>query len=76
MTSIVGSRPSSMIRAVVSRPMRRMRSTKKADSATTRSTLPSSEGWKLKPGSSIHDREPRVAWATSSTRRISPIIVP
>ena len=50
-----------MIRAVVSRPMRRMRSTTKADSDTISSTLPISDGWKLKNGSSIHARVPRVA---------------
>ena len=65
-----------MIRAVVSRPMRRMRSTRKPDSATTSSTLPSSDGWKLKNGSVIQDLAPRVAPAIPSTSRISPIISP
>ncbi len=65
-----------MIRAVVSRPMRRMRSTRKADSATTSSTLPSSEGWKLKNGSSIHARVPRVAPAIASTSSSSASISP
>jgi hypothetical protein len=53
-----------------------MRSTRKPDSATTSSTLPSSEGWKLKNGSSIHEREPRVAPATASTSSIRPIVRP
>ena len=65
-----------MIRAVVSRPMRRMRSTRKADSATISSTLPSSDGWKLKNGSSIHARVPRVTPAIASTSSSSPISRP
>jgi hypothetical protein len=52
MTSIAGITASSTMRLVVSRSVRRlMRSTMKADSATIRSTFPSSDGWKLKNGS-------------------------
>ena len=65
-----------MIRAVVWRPIERMRSTTKPDSASTSRTLPSSEGWKLKPGSGIHAFAPRVACAIPSTSRTSPIISP
>jgi hypothetical protein len=65
-----------MIRAVVSRPMRRIRSTRNADRLTTSSTLPSSDGWKLKPGSAIHEWAPRVAAAIPSTSTSSPIITP
>jgi hypothetical protein len=53
-----------------------MRSTRKPDSATISSTLPSSDGWKLKNGSSIHAREPRVAPATASTSRMIAISRP
>ena len=76
MTSIVGSRPSSITRAVVWRPIERIRSTTKADSASTSRTLPSSEGWKLKPGSGIHALAPRVACAMPSTASRSAIISP
>jgi hypothetical protein len=65
-----------MIRAVVSRPIRRMRSTRKPDSATTSNTLPSSDGWKLKPGSSIHALVPRVLRAIASTTTSSASITP
>ena len=55
-----GISASSMMRLVVSRSVRRrMRSTTNADSARTSSTLPSSDGWKRKKGSSIARREPR-----------------
>ena len=40
--------------------VRRTRSIRNADSASTSSTLPSSEGWKRKNGSSSQRREPRV----------------
>ena len=63
MTIIVGTSPSSITRAVVWRPISRMRSTTKPASATTSSTLPSSEGCRLKPGNSIHACAPRVAGA-------------
>ena len=65
-----------MIRAVTSRPIRRMRSTMKPDRAMTSSSLPSSEGWKRKNGSSIQRLEPRVAVASANTSRIEPIISP
>ena len=65
MTSIVGNRPSNITRAVVWRPISRMRSTRKPDSATTSRTLPSSDGCRLKPGSGIHDFAPRVAVASA-----------
>ena len=65
-----------MIRAVTSRPIRRMRSTMKPDSAMTSRSLPSSEGWKRKNGSSIQRLEPRVAVARPKTSRIEPIISP
>ena len=65
MTSIVGSSPSNITRAVVCRPISRMRSTTKPASATTSRTLPSSDGCRLKPGSSIQLRAPRVAGASS-----------
>ena len=54
-----------MIRAVTSRPIRRMRSTMKPESAMTSSSLPSSEGWKRKNGSSIQRFDPRVAVASA-----------
>ena len=76
MTSIAGSSASSMIRAVTSRPIRRIRSTMKPDSAITSSSLPSSEGWKRKNGSSIQRLEPRVAVARPNTSRIEPISSP
>ena len=66
-----------MIRDVISRSWsRRTRSMMNADSARISSTLPSSDGWKRKNGSSIQRREPRVAPATPSTSTIRPIIVP
>ena len=66
-----------MIRAVVWRPIERMRSTTKADSASTSRTLPSSEGWKLKPGSGIHAFAPRVACAIAEhDQHAAPIISP
>ena len=76
MTSIVGSSPSNITRAVVWRPISRMRSTRKPASATTSSTLPSSEGCRLKPGSGIHDFAPRVAAARASTTMIETISTP
>src|SRR5215210_7348048 len=69
MTSIVGISPSNMIRAVVWRPMDRIRSTTKPASASTSRTLPSSEGWKLKPGSGIQDLAPRAQPRVVQPRR-------
>ncbi len=67
-TSIVGISPSRTIRAVVWRPMSRIRLTRNPASATTSSTLPNSDGWKApKNGMSIHAFAPRVAVATAST---------
>ena len=64
-TSIVGISPSRTIRAVVWRPMSRIRLTRKPASATTSSTLPNSDGWKApNTGMSIHALAPRVAVAT------------
>ena len=73
MTSIAGSSASSMIRAVTSRPILRMRSTMNPERAMTSSSLPSSDGWKRKNGSSIQRLDPRVALARPTTRRIEPI---
>ena len=74
-TNNVGTSASSMIRDVVWRSlMYRSRSSTNADSASTSSTLPSSEGWKRKNGSSIQRREPRVAPPSASTVTIRPII--
>ena len=42
----------------------------------TSSSLPSSDGWKRKNGSSIQRLEPRVAVARPNTRRIEPISRP
>ena len=50
------------------------RSRTNAASVITSRTLPSSEGWKVKNGSSIQRRDPRVASPSMSTRMISPII--
>ena len=47
-----------------------------AERAITSSSLPSSEGWKRKNGSSIQRLEPRVAVASANTSRIEPIISP
>jgi hypothetical protein len=64
------------MRAVVCLPISRIRLTRKPESATTSSTLPNSDGWKRKPGSSIHALAPRVAVATASTSSRSPISSP
>jgi hypothetical protein len=53
-----------------------MRSTVNADSAMISSTLPISDGWSRKNGSSIQRLDPRVAPATANTSRISAIIPP
>ena len=59
---------------VVSRSVRRlMRSTMNADNATTRSSLPSSEGWKLKNGSEIARFDPRAETPKAYTSRIEAI---
>ena len=42
----------------------------------TSSTLPSSDGWKWKNGSSIQRLAPRVAVASANTSRIEPISSP
>ena len=78
MTSMAGNSASSIIRAVVSRPMpRAMRSTRNAERATTSSSLPSSDGWRLKNGSGIQRLEPRVARGRArSTSRIATIMSP
>jgi hypothetical protein len=53
-----------------------MRLTRKPARATTSSTFPNSDGWKVKKGSSIHALAPRVAVATARTRSSSPISSP
>ena len=74
-TISAGTNPSSSNRAVRWRSeMRRPRSIANPASAATSSTLPSSDGWNVKKGSSIHRLEPRVAWPKSSTRMMVLII--
>ena len=46
------------------------------DSASTSSTFPSSDDWRLKNGSGIQRCEPLAAVPIASTRRISASIVP
>jgi hypothetical protein len=75
-TSIVGISPSSRIRAVVCLPISRIRLTRKPASETTSSTLPNSDGCKVKNGSSIHALAPRVAVASPSVSRRSAISTP
>ncbi len=50
------------------------RSITNAANASISSSLPSSDGWKVKKGSSIHRREPRVAVPISSTSTMLAII--
>ena len=50
-----------------------MRSTMKADSATTSSSLPSSDAWKLKNGNWIARCDPRAEKPSAYTSRIEPI---
>jgi hypothetical protein len=76
MTSIVGINPSSRIRAVVWRPISRMRLTRNPARETTKRTLPNSEGCRVKKGSSIHALAPRVAVASPSVSRSEPISRP
>ena len=72
MTIPAGSSASSMMRLVVSRAESFLdRSTMNAAKAMISSTLPNSDGWKVKKGSSIQRRDPRVAPPTTSTSRIS-----
>jgi hypothetical protein len=47
-----------------------------ADTASTSRTLPSSDGWKRKNGSSIQRFEPRVALASAKTSRMVLTISP
>ena len=75
MTSIAGTSASSMIRLVVSRsPSRRMRSTTKADSVSTSSTLPSSEVCSWKKPRSMARLEPRVTEPAANTATIPTIM--
>ena len=74
-TISAGTKPSSRSRAVCWRSLtRRPRSIANPARAAISSTLPSSDGWNVKKGSSIHRLEPRVAWPRSSTRMMLPII--
>ena len=74
-TSIAGRIASNRMRLVVSRSLRRrILSTTKADNATTRSTLPSSDDCSLKNGRSIQRLDPRVAVPSTNVSRISPMV--
>ena len=74
-TISAGTKPSSRIRAVRWRsPSARPRSIANPASANISSTLPSSDGWNVKKGSSIHRLEPRVACPRRSTRMMLVII--
>ena len=77
-TSIVGISPSSITRAVVSRlPVAAQPVDDEARRARrTSSTLPSSDGWKVKSGVSIQRLDPRVAVASAKTSTIEPIRKP
>ena len=74
---MAGITASRTIRLVVSRSFSRLiRSTMKPASDTTRSTLPSSDGWKLRNGSEIARFDPRADTPSTYTSRIEAIRKP
>jgi hypothetical protein len=74
---MAGNTASRMMRLVVSRSlMRRIRSTMKPASASTSSSLPSSDDWKLKKPMSIERFDPRAVAPIPYTSTIAPIISP
>ena len=76
-TSIAGTSAPSITRAVVSRSRRRRtRSTTNEASASTSSTLPSSDAWKEKKGRLIARCAPCAAWPSANTARMPQISIP
>ena len=70
-TSAAGTSPSSSRRAVRWPPSRASRGRSRSRRARAiSSSFPSSEGWKVKKGSSIQRRDPRAAVPSTSTRTI------
>ena len=60
---------------VLQRVIRPARSTRKAASASTNRTFPSSEGWNWMTPRLIHRFEPRIVSAATNTISISPRVV-
>ncbi len=71
-TSTIGTSPSpTQASTVRSSPIRRARSARKPERASTKSSFPNSDGWNWNGPMSIHRFEPRFASASTKTSTIS-----